>query len=628
MKKPHAMKKITLFLLMVLALGIMSCDRSTKTNTNAAMVLIENGKMLFYDLQKQAATPYEAEPDSVINFLIDDDHHLYYTASKDQHLTLKKLDLNEKDPQPVVCTDWQLDIDDIRDYMMGDFSNIELSADQKQVRIRHYANKEDEYLSEMRYCDLATGKLGEISFDDYNREYTNKDLLFGERFLTENHIFYRILPDGSKVALNDKINFHNYFEEEGEVEDLEFVANRVDPTGQKVIYEAVVYWGEGWGCYCMANMDGSAQQVLEGSSIWNQVPEWLEDGSLVYVGREPRDKNDPLYEEWNTTKPCVKRIAPDGSVTTIAHGDDFLVMPFGSKPEPLVRLKDTEGCDLAILDQGKVTFYNSLTNQFIAFETEKDSVVNADFMAEDDFYYTVAIGDELYLKKYFFSDIYLGGEYLCDWNLKLDECISQTYGKMAPLMCNKYLFRVGLPFDFSWDMYYFSNTRFFDPTERTKWDGWKEDDETDSFDEDFLRWDEDMSNFETIDNNYYYTDNGSTVCLSDKIDFKTYVSDPSYYEDPSFGLLDIDPTRKSVCYTAIIEYGDLGHGPLCFASLDGKIQLAFEDTDAATLTYGWLKDGSLVYLSQGSNDKSNIMRVMPDGKVSVLSEASTFVTLH
>ncbi|MBR6879205.1 MAG: hypothetical protein IKM95_07500 [Bacteroidales bacterium] len=107
------MKRIALFLLLVMALGIMGCNHSSNTNTKAAssfaaaeLVTLEFGKLSFYDLKKQSAIPYTAETDSVINIVYDNANHLYYTVSKNQNLTLKMLDLNEKDPQPKVCADW------------------------------------------------------------------------------------------------------------------------------------------------------------------------------------------------------------------------------------------------------------------------------------------------------------------------------------------------------------------------------------------------------------------------------------------------------------------------------------------------------------------------------------------
>ena len=128
------------------------------------------------------------------------------------------------------------------------------------------------------------------------------------------------------------------------------------------------------------------------------------------------------------------------------------------------------------------------------------------------------------------------------------------------------------------------------------------------------------------------------VGISDQINFKDFVSDPEYYSEPEFEFRSIDPTRRFAAYAAYIEWGDLGHGPLCIASLDGKKQMALKGTDVADLTFGWLPDGSLLYIgaeprpaddpeydAEWNNTKPCIMIVRPDGTQEVFSHDSDFV---
>ena len=77
-------------------------------------------------------------------------------------------------------------------------------------------------------------------------------------------------------------------------------------------------------------------------------------------------------------------------------------------------------------------------------------------------------------------------------------------------------------------------------------------------------------------------------------------------------------------WSTYIEWGDLGHGPLCIASLDGKMQKALEGTDAADLTYGWLPNGSLLYVGV-EGDQPCIIIVRPDGTSGVFARSSDFV---
>ena len=67
--------------------------------------------------------------------------------------------------------------------------------------------------------------------------------------------------------------------------------------------------------------------------------------------------------------------------------------PAGDKQEALT------GADIALFDNGKLSFYNSSNNTLVPLTVEKDFVVDGVFGQEDYFYYTVAIKDKLYLKR-------------------------------------------------------------------------------------------------------------------------------------------------------------------------------------------------------------------------------------
>ena len=108
------MKKTLFVLIAALALGVMSCDR---TIPRVDVVIINHGQMQFYNHATQKLTPYEAETDSVVNVLFDKSDHLFYTAAHQQALTLKSLDLTESHPQPKVCANWKLTLDQITDWV-------------------------------------------------------------------------------------------------------------------------------------------------------------------------------------------------------------------------------------------------------------------------------------------------------------------------------------------------------------------------------------------------------------------------------------------------------------------------------------------------------------------------------
>ena len=68
-----------------------------------------------------------------------------------------------------------------------------------------------------------------------------------------------------------------------------------------------------------------------------------------------------------------------------------------------------------------------------------------------------------------------------------------------------------------------------------------------------------------------------------------------------------------------MEFGKGGHGPLCFATLDGTVKMIL----ANDANYGWLGDSRLVYSSE-----NGIMAISPDIKQEMISSAKRFVTKY
>ena len=610
--------RIVLALLVVVSLGIMGCNRHPKGQSGKEIVVLDKGQLSFYDLKTQTLTPFEAETDSVINMVFADQDHLYYTISKDQNLSLKMVDLSQTALEPKFCADWGMTIEEALDFMYGNVMDLHL--DEAGEHICFYKLDEEGLVMNNVTYDIKSGEVKELEDDE------TIDLYYGEKNFNHSHCypergqFHYVTPEGN-TCLSDKIDFKIHFNEDDNLEELDFVPVVMSPDQQKLVFTAVVYDGEGWGYYCVANTDGSSQELLGDSDIWDQHPEWLLDGSLVYIGKE-----------------VVQMVTPQNETIVIGTGHKFAARPFLTPEHKKVRQSDLEGCDVAFLDNGKVTFYNSSLDMSIPYVVEEDSVINGAFVGEDMFYYTVSIGNHLYLKR-----VYLGIDVeptmVTDWELQLGDCVSETYGKAAELNWVPNLNRIGINHNFSWDFYDFSDIKFYDFESQTKLDGWVEGElETDDYDDRLSQTMEDFERFHAEEGNYYYTEGDREVCISDKINFREYVSDPEYFAEPEFEFYSIDPTRTNVAYAAIIEWGDLGHGPLCVASLDGKMQVAFKNTDAANLNWGWLGNGALLYVGQEprptddpeydeewNTTKPCVKVAYPDGSEEVLSHTSSFV---
>lgn len=629
--------------MLVLVAGILSCNRQPKTN-GVDVVIVDKGVMSFYNAATQKLTPFTSENDSVVNMLFIDDNHLYYTVAKNENLSLKMIDMNATTIEPKLCADWHQTIEDAMDFEFGKVSSLYLDANACHVFI--YGNDPEEGLFTPIAYNLTTGKVESLSEEDLFGTSYLYEKPFSSRFLTQDHLFYYVCPE-RKYCLNDKINVSKYFDDIFEESEFAFGPESFSPDGKKVLFYAIMYWGEGVGLYCVANVDGTSQYVIEDSDIQHGTPVWLSDGSLVYVGEAPLPKDDPDYdEEYNTTQPCVKCIDPQGKTKTVVLGSMIAARPSITAETVNEKQGDLENCDVAILDNGKVTFYNSEKGTFVPYVIEKDSVINGAFDEYDGFCYTVKIGDSLYLKEVYLYNYDSYPVMLAAWGLSINDCVSETYGKAADLFYINEKNRIGIFHEFSWDFYDFSEVKFYDVETQTLMNDWIDEmseadvdvDDDVAQDEEEAMSEEENPHFVQTDNNFNYVVGDRYICLSDKINFKDYCSDPEYYSAPEFQSISIDPTNRFVAYYAYIEWGDLGHGPLCVASLDGNRQMALKDTDAADVTCGWLKDGSLLYIGQEprptddpeydpewNTTKPCVRVVRPDGTDEVFSHSSGFI---
>ena len=640
------MKKTRLFFVAVMALCILGCDRQQKPGktetidlSSVDMVVIKHGQMLFYDHETQKLMPYEAETDSVVNIAFDHNNHLYYTAAHQQDLKLKRIDLSAKDPQPTLCADWKLNLDDITDVMFGTGA-VKLEIDDSMENLYMMNNHTNEHLTfDYETYHVGSDKSEGISYEDHRLASFTTAVL--DHFFEEQGKFYYVTPEG-KVCLNDQIDFSAYFEE-GDLGDVAFYPMGISPDGQQIVYDANCGIGEGWGYYCLASSDGKRQSVLADSDNWKMAPQWLDDGSLVYVGSEPRPKTDPEYRDWNTTRGCIKILDPNGETTLlVSDAKHFYLNPVG---KPLPSAEDRQaflgGCDMAVFENGKVSFYNSATGEYTPFVMEKDEVISGVFNGPDVFYYTVAIGDELYLKQFYLDYYYHSPSMIGDWDLKKSDCKTEKGNNVAPMTSYSNAPAVGIVYKYDAEFEQFMEKRHYNIADKKIEEGWWPGilNVVDGPDEKQKQFNDDKELFEEVEvplteaematmgeddpgyrSYYYYVPaGGQRICMSDKIDFSPYIE----FDQPRFELVGIGPTRDCVAYGAIMGWYLAGaHGPLCFATLDGKEQMALDGTDVNDKRYGWLDDGSLVYSTE-----IGIWSVSHDGTLKQLSTATRFVTV-
>ena len=282
---------------------------------------------------------------------------------------------------------------------------------------------------------------------------------------------------------------------------------------------------------------------------------------------------------------------------------------------------DLSGCDMALLDKGKLYFYNSEQHALTPFEAETDSVVNSLFVG-DKLYYCVPENGKIILKSIQLDVLDAQPVKEADWGLDYEACVTETYGTVSPLTYYEWHNMLGLWHEFSWETYSLTQQKLFNLNtgEITDWDyeTWQE--EPAQTEEDDSRF---LERFLQNENGQYWFVEVDAVCLTDKIDLMKYVTDPEYATEPEFQYISSSPDNLKVLYMAILEWGDYPHGPLCVSDIYGNNQMVLEDTDCSEYKAQWLADGSLVYvgyeqLEQGEyskweNSTPCLKRIYPDG---------------
>ena len=286
-------------------------------------------------------------------------------------------------------------------------------------------------------------------------------------------------------------------------------------------------------------------------------------------------------------------------------------------------IADLSGCDMAILDNGKLLFYNSEEQVLTPYEAETDSVVNSVFVG-DKLYYCVPENGKMVLKSIQLDIPGAQPIKVADWGLDYEKCVTETYGTVSPLSYYAGSKMLGLWHEFSWDSYSLLEQKLYnlETGEITDWDY------SELLENDPAQTEEDDPRFlerflQARDGQYWFVEI-DPVCLTNEIDFASFISDPDYASEPDFQYVSSSPDNSKVLYMAILEWGDYPHGPLCISNVFGTYQVALEDTDCSEFKAQWLADGSLVYVgfeqletgkeySKWENSVPVVKRVYPDG---------------
>ena len=331
------MKKTYFYIVIALALGMMGCGQQTtntennndkqKSQNNRDLGFVENGQLKFYDVQKGETEIYTHENDSVVDAVCSTDGKVYYNVLADNHLLLKCLDMKADNPMPESLVDWNLDFESHEiDPYPAVFGDMYLSMDQTQIALEVDIMWFAGPCYNLAVYDCASKTINKITLYQYNEEHGDMDFMDDENsfsayapeanfevslFEDSDGLFY--LGNGQRVCLNDQLKD---MEDMGDFE-VEFDHDPIalDPSGKRLLFATDVYLGDGLlGFFAVSSLDGKTQIALPNSDVMEDRPQWLSNGSLVYIGYE-------------SDKDALFLMDTSGHIRTIAHTNKFFVLP-------------------------------------------------------------------------------------------------------------------------------------------------------------------------------------------------------------------------------------------------------------------------------------------------------------
>ncbi|MDD2386707.1 MAG: membrane lipoprotein lipid attachment site-containing protein [Bacteroidales bacterium] len=259
-------------------------------------------------------------------------------------------------------------------------------------------------------------------------------------------------------------------------------------------------------------------------------------------------------------------------------------------------------CPLAYLIDGELYFHSFDEDQKVKFAEESEVIFNFTFDDEGKtLYYSVERDNSLWLKSADISEAELTPQWLTDWKIKKDDCISQTYFEASPLLFNND--ELIIQHNFNWEYYDFKSMAIYSIANNkiTK----KEYDYkliSKAFGQ--LSSDKSEQYFKTIDQQLYYTRNNSKVCLTDNLNFDVLKQkeNEDYWVETEFINFTFSQDETKILFGALLEFGDLGHGPYCIADANGSNQMIILQTDiSGTKEPIWLTNNSLAFIDNVKN---------------------------
>lgn len=254
-----------------LEVGAPSYNYTNFTSSN--VIAYQDSLLFFYNVDEDMTIPFHLlEPDEIFNFVFDPDGKtLYYTVVRNGMLWLRQATFGGEEPQ----------LEDLVNLNIPKESSIsETSVEHSRLMYKDGKLLIPNGFSWEAYCftsfriyTIASRKLQDADWDKYVSLMGLGEERNSHLFSTKSdQLYYR--NGGQLVCVTDKLNL----EEQKEEESIEYMQYSISPDRSKVAFGAMLMLGDvAHGPLCIANADGSQQQILVEDGVSDEQP-------LLWIG--------------------------------------------------------------------------------------------------------------------------------------------------------------------------------------------------------------------------------------------------------------------------------------------------------------------------------------------------------
>ena len=259
-----------------------------------SIAYIKSAKLYFYDYDNHKAVEFVEEADTVLHCAYADDGYFYYTTSKNNQLTLKKIDF-VNDNKITELYDFDIPADEF----VNDFTN---SGNDMLVINNHLIL---DFHFDWNYYDLT--KCVEYSLENNEAKvYEDFEIRKKYNLISQRDELEHKYRDLCKQA--EKLDYPSQYKNDG---IYEYHFHNESGDGSHLYFAVILAWGDlPHGAYVLSTTDGSKMKILNGTDMSSpNRPKWLENnvvytvfkriGEVLYITNLDRDEPQLIDERVN-----------------------------------------------------------------------------------------------------------------------------------------------------------------------------------------------------------------------------------------------------------------------------------------------------------------------------------------